>query len=410
MNRVSSVVAVVFLVGAVAVVPMGVAADTTTLTVAVETRDGTAVGGATIVATWENGSSSATTANNGKAFLDVPDGERVELTVEHEEYTRNFPKVIPDTATASDEITVAVGAKSSLSVTVADGDGPVEDAQVAIRWNGRIVKAGATDADGGIETTTIEAGSYSVNVLKQGYYEKRVTVDVAGDSSETVTVQSGSVPYEFNVTDSHFDPARPVPEATIALEGIGSFKTVQDGLATGRIPVNTEVEMTVTKDGYETVTRTLTVEESGETVAIDLQRTPTLTVVPANQRVVAGESVIVTVQDEYGQPVADATVRRNGTDVATTDANGQTAIPLDQPGTYELSATASGVTSDGVTVEAISGETRETTTTTTTATTTSTTDPTTTTTDVDIPGFGVLVALLGLLASTLLARRVRHGR
>lgn len=397
MNRVGVLVAVALVVVALAGGPALVTAETTTLTVAVETRGGSAVGGATITATWDGGQTSATTANNGKAFVDVPEGERIEITVSHDDYTRNFPYVIQDSSSAPSEITVPVGAKSSLAVTVVDDDGAVADAQVAIRWNGRIITNGPTDASGNIATDTVEAGEYSVNVLKQGYYEKRVSVDVAGETSETITIESGSIPVEFNVTDSHFDPPKPVAEATIELDGIGNFDTVQDGLATGRIPVNTEVEMTVTKDGYDSVTRTLTVDETDQTVDVDLQRTPGLTVDPANQRVVAGESVLVTVNDEYGDPVADATVRRNDTDVATTDENGQATVPLDEPGTYELSATTDGMTADGVTVEAISGDDTETTTATTTTATTDTDTTTTDTTDVDIPGFGVVVAILGTL-------------
>lgn len=410
MDQVGSLVTAVLVVLALGGGPMVTAADTTTLTVAVQDRGGSAVGSATITATWDNGSTSATTANNGKAFVDVPDDKRVELTVDHPDYTLNFPYVVSNPGNVDGDVTVEVGAKSSLALTVEDGDGPVENAQVAIRWNGRIVRSGTTNANGVIETNTIEAGEYSVNVLKQGYYEKRTTVTASGTTAATVTIESGSVPFEFNVTDSHFDPPRAVAGATIRLEGIGAFDTVQDGLATGRIPVNTEVEMTVTKDGYETVTRTLDVDEAGKTISIDLQRTPALTVKPANQRIVAGETVVVTVRDEYGIPVAGATVRRNGTDVATTDENGQVAVPLEEAGTYAISASKNGLTANEVTVEAVNPADTDSTTTTESPTTTTTDEPTsqTETTDVDIPGFTMPIAMTGIavaLGIGLLHRR-----
>lgn len=386
-------------------VPAVTSAETTTLTVTVENRNGAAVSDATITATWEGGSTTATTANNGKAFVDVPDDTRVELTIEHDQYVRNFPFVIQNPSSES-EVTVQVAAKSSLSLSIQDSDEAIEDARVVVRQDGRIVADGWSAADGGFETDTIEAGTYNVAVLKPEYYEKRTNVEVSGETIETVTIQSGSVAYEFNVTDSHFETAKPVAGATVELDGIGTVKTAQDGLATARIPVNTEVEMTVTKDGYETKTRTLTIGESGVDVNVDLQRTPGLTVKPANQRVVAGEDVIVTVVDEYGDPVEGVTVTRNGDSVAETDSNGQAAVTLDEAGTYELSATNDGLTAPRVEVDAVNPAGTDTSTTTTTSMKTDSADnepattatsPTPTEEDVDVPGFGILASLLSLL-------------
>lgn len=389
-------------------VPAVTSAETTTLTVTVENRSGAAVADATIIASWDGGTSTATTANNGKAFVDVPDDERVELTIDHDQYVRNFPLAIENPSTQS-EVTVPVAAKSSLALTVQDSDETIADARVVVRQNGRIVADGWSGADGGFETGTIEAGTYNVAVLKPEYYEKRTDVEVSGDTSQTVTIQSGSVPFEFNVTDSHFETPKPVSGATVELDGIGTVKTAQDGLATARIPVNTEVEMTVTKDGYETKTRTLSIGESAEDVNVDLQRTPGLTVKPANERVVAGEDVIVTVVDEYGDPVADVTVTRNGDVVTKTDGNGQAAIPLAEAGTHELSATNDDLTADTVEVEAVNPAGSDTTTTSSSTSDSADNEPATTTTtpteeDVDVPGFGIVPALLALLGIGLVRR------
>ena len=389
-------------------VPAVTSAETTTLTVTVENRSGAAVADATIIASWDGGTSTATTANNGKAFVDVPDDERVELTIDHDQYVRNFPLAIENPSTQS-EVTVPVAAKSSLALTVQDSDETIADARVVVRQNGRIVADGWSGADGGFETGTIEAGTYNVAVLKPEYYEKRTDVEVSGDTSQTVTIQSGSVPFEFNVTDSHFETPKPVSGATVELDGIGTVKTAQDGLATARIPVNTEVEMTVTKDGYETKTRTLSIGESAEDVNVDLQRTPGLTVKPANERVVAGEDVIVAVVDEYGDPVADVTVTRNGDVVTKTDGNGQAAIPLAEAGTHELSATNDDLTADTVEVEAVNPAGSDTTTTSSSTSDSADNEPATTTTtpteeDVDVPGFGIVPALLALLGIGLVRR------
>jgi len=399
MNRGLQFGVVLLVVGALAVAPLTVSADTTTLTVAVETREGGAVSNATIVANWDGGSTTATTANNGKAFVDVPDGERVELVIEHEDYTRNFPYVVQDSADVSSDVVVPVGEKASLSLTVRDSEGVVDNPRVAVRWNDRLVTSQQTGDDGTLELQTVEAGTYDVTVEKPGYYVKQTTVDVTNATEATIQLESGGVPFEFNVTDSHFDPAKPVGAATVDVERVGTFQTGQDGLATGRIPVNSEVDVSVTKDGYETVNRTLTVNETGGTVHVDLQRTPNLTIAAVNERVVAGESVVVTVRNEYDEPVEGATILRNDSTVTTSDANGQAVVPLDTPGTWALSATEGDVTARAVHVVAI--DTSPDTTTTTGVETDSDTEASTTN-DVSVPGFSVATAILAALLSALL--------
>lgn len=394
MNRGCQLGVVLLVVGALAVAPLTVSADTTTLTVAVETRSGAAVSNATIVATWDDGSTTATTANNGKAFVDVPAGERIELVIEHEDYTRNFPYVVQNSADVSGEVVVPVGEKASLSLTVRDSEGVVENPRVAIRWNDRLITNQQIGSDGMLELQTVEAGTYDVTVEKPGYYIERTTVEVVNATDATIELTSGGVPFEFNVTDSHFDPAKPVAGATVDVEGVGTFQTGQDGLATGRIPVNSEVDVSVTKNGYETVTRTLTVNETGGTVHVDLQRTPNLTIEAVSDRVVAGESVVVTVRNEYAERVEDATILRNGTAVTTTDANGQAVVPLEEAGTWALSASRDGVSSRAVTVVAIDTSPE---TTSSTATTEDVETGTDTTNGVSVPGFGVTTTLIAAL-------------
>ena len=67
-----------------------------TLTVSVLDQTNTSIGGATITASWEGGERTATTASNGRAFIDVPEGETVELDAEHEDFVRNHPLVIEE--------------------------------------------------------------------------------------------------------------------------------------------------------------------------------------------------------------------------------------------------------------------------------------------------------------------------
>ena len=58
------------------------AQEVVTLTVTIETPDGEPVANAALTATWDGGSSTATTVSNGKAFIDVEQGADVEIAVE----------------------------------------------------------------------------------------------------------------------------------------------------------------------------------------------------------------------------------------------------------------------------------------------------------------------------------------
>ncbi|MFW5964033.1 MAG: carboxypeptidase-like regulatory domain-containing protein, partial [Natronomonas sp.] len=148
-----------------------------TLTVSVVDQANSSVRGATITASWEGGERTATTASNGRAFVDVPEGETIELDAEHEEYIRNHPLVIEE-ATERD-VTLRVSEKGNATVTVTDAnDETLRNTRVEFRRDGRTAAEGWTDEDGTFSTDTIEQGEYSVAVVKPGYYRETSTVDV----------------------------------------------------------------------------------------------------------------------------------------------------------------------------------------------------------------------------------------
>jgi PGF-CTERM protein len=368
--------------------------DPVTLTVTVVNADDETVGGADLTATWDGGESTATTASNGKAFLDVEAGADVEVTVDHPDYIRNHPYVVE--GAGERDVTVPVAQRASLTVTVADGSGPVDGAAVAVRMNGRVVSNGETGEDGTYATDDIEAGTYSVSVLEPGYYRNGTTVTTDGDTATRVQIERGSVTLTVAVTDPHFDPPEPVGEASIRIDGVGQFTTLPEGTATVGVPVNTPLTVEVTKEGYETVTHDIRTGETALRENASLQRTPSISVSPVNRRVVVGERVVVEVTDEYGDPVAGATVRLDGETAGETDDGGQLAVPVESPGNHTLVASTADLESAPATVTGIQeGDD-----------TTTTAEPTTaaTTTDANSPGFSALLALLALLTVGLLAR------
>lgn len=389
-SRILVVVLVVF----VAAVQAPVAAETTTqqkvtITVKVVDRGGSPLANADVNASWEGGHSTETTKSNGKALIDVPKGERIELNVTHSHYTRNFPYVIEE-ASADEEYTVDVAQKGSATIRTTNVAGEPVDAKVTVQADGREVASGNSGNDGTFETGTVERREYTVTVIKPGYFRNRTTVSVTGDVQRTVRIERGSVTVEFTVTDDHFDPPRPVENATVSIEGSGSVKTLSNGEATIQVPVNTWVTATVTKPGYEEVSERFHVGEQPTSVDVTIQRTPTVRLVTANTRVVVGESVRVEVTNEYGTPLEGATVTLDGETVGKTGEDGVLQVPVESKGTHELRAKTDGRQSEAIVVEGVRPG--------------GPTETPTETTGVDLPGFTPAAAVLALLGAALLGR------
>lgn len=389
------------------------AADQVTLTVAVETPDGSPVSGAELNVTWENGSRTATTASNGKAFVDVPAGERVEIRVDHPDYVRNFPVVVE--SAEEQDVTVTVRQTATLSVNVSGPNGAVTDANVRVTQDGRTVATGTTDGDGKFATGEIERSEYRLVVTKPTYYEHAESVSVSGDATADVSLEPGSVQLQFSVNDDHFSPARVLENVSIAVSrdgsSIGTVTTLSDGKATVSVPVNVGLSVRADKPHYVEKGFDTSVEESDKQVTFNMRRTPELNVTVLNSRIVAGERLVVEVVDEYDEPVAGATVTVAGEEVGTTNEEGELRSVLEETGTLEVTAAKGDLTSAPVEVRVVSGDTDTTTTTTTTTTataedtTTSTTaTPTQTQSDGGVPGFTVLTALAGL--ALVAARRL----
>jgi len=377
--------------------------STVTLTVAVRTPEDDPVSGAQLTASWENGSATATTASNGRALIDVPAGSTVEIRIEHPEYVRNTPVVVD--AAAEETVPVTVRQRGSLTVRAEDDRGdPVSDAHVIVRVDGDIVVNGRTNDDGRFTTGTIERRSYSLTVVKRGYYRVARDVDVGDSSREAVGLDRGSVTLSFEVRDDRFDPPEPVADAQLTLETTGTFRSLRNGEATAQVPVNADLDLEVTKEGYETVSRTVRVGESARTVSVNISRTPTLNVTTVNDRVLVGERNVVTVTDAYGDPVADARVLVDGEAVGRTGGDGTLTVRLDSAGNRTLVAETDERTSAPLTIAVVRERTPTASPTATAIATpapTATATPTATPTpesSVSFPGFTPLSAVAAVLA------------
>lgn len=353
-NRTVLFVTVVVL-GAIGGPTVGLAgAQDVTLTFTVTTAAGDPVSGADLTVSWDGGSEVVTTRSNGQALVDVPEGADVTVEVDHPGYVRNAPYTLSDAT--EEEVEVTVYQRSSVSLTVTDEDGPVEEVRVVLRKAGAVVEVLSTDASGEVESSVIEAGEYTVNLFEPGYFQQVIALTVQGDTSEEVNIERGSVSVEFRVFDANFDPPRPVADANI--EGADfNVATGSDGRREVSLPVNTDLTVTVEKDGYDTVERTIAVREQPLEVEIDTRKQDVVNLELSNQRVVVGESVQATVTDQYGEPLPGATVYLDGEPVGEPDTEGDLRVTIESGGEHTLFAQTDQLTSERLTVTGIqSGE------------------------------------------------------
>lgn len=92
-RRLGAVIFSLLAVGAAATGAVGAAsqADEVTMEVEVVDRGGNPLDGADLTASWEGGSDEATTAGNGRAFVDVPEGANVTITVDTVDWAGPIP-------------------------------------------------------------------------------------------------------------------------------------------------------------------------------------------------------------------------------------------------------------------------------------------------------------------------------
>ncbi len=325
------------------------AADVT-LTVTVETEAENPVDDAELTATWEGGSATETTRSNGQALIDVPQGADVTIEVDHPDYIRNSPFRLND-ATQRD-VQITVYEKGSAQLTVVDTEGPVQNARVELRKGGEIVASRTTDSQGEIESGVIESGDYTVTLFKAGYFRESVSLDVQGDVSEQLQMERGSASVTFLVLDENFDPPRRVAEATISGPDFNTV-TQGDGTRTVSVPVNSQLQVTVEKEGYEPVQSTFLVREQDRRVNLTTRKLPAVSVDVPNQRVVVGEALQVTVTDQYGEPMPEAVVYLDGESVGQPNNEGVLRVPVESAGDHSLYAEFDQLSSDTLTITGV---------------------------------------------------------
>ncbi|WP_135535818.1 carboxypeptidase regulatory-like domain-containing protein [Halostella pelagica] len=380
--------------------------DLVTLELSVVDDDGTPVGRADVNVTYDGGYNETTTVSNGRALVDVPRGVSPSIYIEHDDYVRNFP-VEPQSLESNTEIEVTVHPRANATIDVSDDSGAVDGARVSLKKDGdlRTVERGRTDADGTYRTDGIEAGEYTVRVVREGYLKDEVEFTADGETTVSAELESARTNVDVTVRDGHFNNSTPVGDVSITVSNDGDEVTTvhtdtRNGEAATRLGVNTEYTVTLEHPEYETVERELEIDEQDDVaVTYNITRTPGISIEPAQDSVDVGGTVRIEVTDEYGQPIGDAVVYRGDEEVGQTDGNGVLSVPITAAGEFEITAESDGLTADAVTVEGV-GEATE------TATPDTSGDGEETDSDGGgLPGFTVWVTVIALAATLVAFRR-----
>ena len=346
------------LVALVAAGGLAGASEDVTLTVAVENPDGEPIAGAGVTVQYDGQTQTAETFSNGETLVDVPAGSDVEVALEHADYVQNIGHQV-GVVEETQRVELTMYPPGVATIEVLDEDGaPAEGASVELTRIGQLEPAatGSVAADGTFETGPIEQGEYELSVVDAGYYEETVSVSVGPEVEETVTLQPGTVSVTFEVTDDNFAEPRSL-EATVTIERgdrqVATLNTGAGGTGTVALDVNTEYRASVDKEGYQGSVRSVSVGEAPRTVEFSIDRTPALYVEPANELVVVGQSVSVTVTDEYDEPVPNATVLVAGEELVETGPDGTAIVPVETEGEVALTAQSPRADSDPVVVEGV---------------------------------------------------------
>jgi PGF-CTERM protein len=386
-----------------------VAAQDVTLDITMVDQDGDPVGNVDFTVTWngtEGGPENYSTSASGRRLVDVPEGADVRISIADDQYIRNSAYTITNASGQAVEISVARSGQATI--TVQGPNGPVANADVTVRSGFSDIDSTTTDADGTATTARIEQGTYNFRVYKSGFLTNVTEIFVSGQTDRTIQLERGSVEARFTVVDDHFDDPRPLENATIRIPRLGTtLTTFADGTGTAGVPVNNRYDVTVSKDGYGSETRTLIVREEAASLDLSIQRVPAMNIDTDQDRNLVGESTTLTATNEYGEPVSGATVSVDGEEVGQTNDAGQLDVPIERTG--DITIEVSGQSRSGsVTVQGVEPATEPTGTAaptdTATATGTATDSPTETAGDSG-PGFGIGAAVLALAGVLLLARR-----
>ena len=294
------------------------------LEITVVDEDNNALENATVII---DGQSYTTDANGKVVLSDLAAGEYQVLVSKdgYDSFTAtvvvNANKVTETSVTLVKTITTG-----DLTVTVTDTKGnKLED--VSVKVNGASLK---TDANGNVTFTDLEAGTYVVEISKDGYVSESHTVVIMANKEISLTVDLDKIDTTgdlvVNVTDTDGNVLKDV---TVTVNG-NTLTTNADGTVTFEDLEAGIYEVIISKDGYQSQTTMLTIE-SGKVYTLDAELatevktgSAKITVLDAFGKVT--NNALVTIKDANGKVVAEL----------RTDHTGEVYISTLETGNYTV--------------------------------------------------------------------------
>ena len=204
------------------------------------------------------------TDERGVLSIPVARGKTYTIEIRKDGYE---PVTESRTISESDALYTAEVTKAALGAFVYvydESHDPVKGAEIYI--NGSL--SGTTNEYGRGTFPDLVFGSYPVEIRKAGYTPSGRTIVVSNRSDEyTFTLPLEGADLTLSVKDKE---QRPIPHAAVIIDGAGSGQTDNDGQYMSKARFNTPYNITVSKDGYQSVSLQKEILRGNATVLIDI--------------------------------------------------------------------------------------------------------------------------------------------
>jgi hypothetical protein len=243
------------------------------------------------------------------------------------------------------------------TVTSAESGGGIAGASVVIEETGA---AASTGPDGAYRFAGVPAGAQSVRASANGFASQSRVVTVAGGRTSTASfaLERATGSLRGQVVDAA--TRAPIAGATVSVDGTRLTATT-DSAGTYRFATVAVGQLTVrvAASGFLSQSQSVIVS-AGATATLNFSLSPLLIrpVPPPVPRLPLTGTVSGRVTSSTGTAIGGATVSVSGTSLsATTDASGNYTIGGVAPGTYTVTASASGFLDQAQTVSVTAGAT-----------------------------------------------------
>lgn len=253
-----------------------------------------------------NGYGSLLTNNSGIAlFTGIANGT-YGYTVSKDGYTNKTGSITINNQNSSQPVGIDPTKAYSLTISVLDEVfNPIQGAFVSITG----LPAGVSDFQGKVHWNNVPAGTYNLEISKDGYISLSDIVTVSNSTNVFFRLSQKFFNIGFIVVDASFYP---IQNALITVAGVGGVVTDEFGYAQVQGLQSGSYSYTIQKSGFNVYSNNFNI---GTT---NIEKYITLTSVSP-----ALYSVFFHITDLNGSPIINATVNLTGFGPVNTDANGE---------------------------------------------------------------------------------------